>query len=226
MNDERRALSADPANDYAHQFLAPPQGQAMAAIRSAPWRRPVAGSPNIGASSDARAADLLERESDPRSTFELLPDWERAWGLPDPCFPDATNIDARQKMLVLKTTLLGGQSRAFYEWVANWLGYTITIREWSPFMAGVSEAGDTRDASGIYRWEIGPPEMRFYWQVHVTGAGLIWFRASAGQAGVDPHLRNHATRSGLLAGSLEAGAYRNRFLVQQSNPDDPMAGTP
>ena len=30
---------------------------------------------------DSRAADLLETESDPRLTVELLPDWERAWGL-------------------------------------------------------------------------------------------------------------------------------------------------
>ena len=63
---------------------------------------------------DGRAADLLEIESDPRTTVELLPDWERAWGLPDPCFPNATSIAERQNMLVLVMTLLGGQSRAFY----------------------------------------------------------------------------------------------------------------
>jgi len=41
---------------------------------------------------DGRAADLLERESDPRKTIELLPDWEKAWGLPDPCFPPGNKI--------------------------------------------------------------------------------------------------------------------------------------
>ena len=35
---------------------------------------------------------------------------------------------------------------------------------------------------------LGPPENRFYWTVHVTGASLIWFRVK-GQTGVDPHLR-------------------------------------
>jgi len=38
------------------------------------------------------------------------------------------------------------------------------FHEWSPFMAGVSHCGDTRnmyDNTGWYRWEIGPPEMRF-----------------------------------------------------------------
>src|SRR5262245_7487372 len=55
---------------------------------------------------DARAGDLLERESDPRHTIELLPDWERAWGLPDPCFPSATTIGERQRMLVMFMTWL------------------------------------------------------------------------------------------------------------------------
>jgi uncharacterized protein YmfQ (DUF2313 family) len=92
-------------------------------------------------------------------------------------------------MLLLKMTMLG-QSRAFFEWVANFLGYQVTyIREWSPFMVGISQVGDTRDAEGNYRWEIGPPEMRFYWSVHIAAASLIWFRCGAGQCGVDPHLR-------------------------------------
>jgi len=139
---------------------------------------------------DGRAADLLERESDPRLTVELLPDWERAWGLPDPCFPSATTIGERRAMLLLKMTLLGGQSRAFFEWVARWLGYQVTyIREWSLSMVGSSQVGGTRDSHGNYRWEIGPPEMRFYWAVHIAATSLIWFRCSVGQCGIDPHLR-------------------------------------
>jgi uncharacterized protein YmfQ (DUF2313 family) len=87
-------------------------------------------------------------------------------------------------------TLLGGQSRAFFTWVGECLGYEIIrIREWSPFMAGISNCGDTRDQWGDYRWEIGPPEMRFYWATHPGQANLVWFRAGSGQAGVDPHLR-------------------------------------
>jgi uncharacterized protein YmfQ (DUF2313 family) len=138
---------------------------------------------------DSRAADLLERESDPRKTLELLPDWERAWGLPDPCFPDATTIGERQKMLVTKITWMGGQSRAYFEKIMNWLGFAITIREFSPFMAGVSQAGDTRfPPDENFRWYIGPPEMRFVWTANAGKMGLVWFRAGAGQAGVDHHL--------------------------------------
>jgi uncharacterized protein YmfQ (DUF2313 family) len=184
-------------SDYATQFLTLlPQGQA--------WPREP-GSALVGACDglsqywgtvDARAADLLEQESDPRKTIELLPDWERAWGLPDPCFVQPFSIAERQRVLVLKMTLLGAQSRAFFEEVAGWLGYTITITEYSPFMAGISRCGDTtaedKAAGGDGtkpRWEIGPPEMRFYWTVHVGQTRLTWFRSAAGQAGVDPHLR-------------------------------------
>jgi len=140
---------------------------------------------------DGRAADLLARESDPRQTIELLPDWERAWGLPDPCLPSATTIAERQRMLVLIMTYLGGRSRAYFEGVMEWLGYTIQIKEFAPFMAGVSQCGDTRnmfDNTGQFRWYIGPPELRFYCSIEVGQVGLTWFRAGSGQAGVDHHL--------------------------------------
>lgn len=134
------------------------------------------------------AALLLETESDPRATFLLLPEWERAWGLPDPCLDEPVTIAARQKALVTKMTYMGGQSREFFIGVAAEIGYEITIREFSPFMCGYSRCGDTRDLDdGVhYRWEIGPPKMRFYWVVHVDTTRLLWFRAASGQAGVDP----------------------------------------
>ena len=179
---------------------------------------------------DGRAGDLLERESDPRSTIELLPDWERNWGLPDPCYTGPLTIHDRQVALVLRMTMLGGQSRQFFYDVATFLGYTITITEWSPFMAGVSNCGDTRPiGSQYFRWYIGPPEMRFYWTVHVTGARLTWFRSAQGQAGVDHHLEIG------LAEDLECLFNRwkpahTQIIFDYSNIggsiDDPMAGTP
>lgn len=139
---------------------------------------------------DGRADDYLVRETDPRKTVELLPEWERAWGLPDPCFPSATTIGERQRMLVLYMTWMGGQSRKYFTDLMKWLGYDIKIGEFAPFMAGVSQVGDTRPTpTENYRWYIGPPEMRFAWFANVGQIGLIWFRAGSGQAGVDPHLK-------------------------------------
>jgi len=182
---------------------------------------------------DGRAADLLERESDPRQTVELLPDWERNWGLPDPCYAEPLTIGERQRALVQRMTILGAQSREFFIGVAAFLGYTVTISEYRPFMVGLDRAGDNRtiNPDGSYsEWpcQIGPPEMRFAWTVHVHDHPLIWFRATKGQAGIDPHLRIP------LAVDLECVIRRwspahTEVLFDYTpltQPEDPMAGTP
>jgi uncharacterized protein YmfQ (DUF2313 family) len=143
---------------------------------------------------DGRAADLLERESDPRQTVEMLDSWERAWGLPDPCwYPHQWSVSERQAILVQRMTILGAQSRQFFIDVAAQLGYTITIREYRPFMTGIDRCGDTRsynaDGSlGLWPSQIMRPTGRFVWTVRVGLVRLTWFRASKGQAGTDPHL--------------------------------------
>lgn len=211
---------------------------------------------------DGRAADLLERESDPRKTIELLPDWERAWGLPDPCFPDATTIAERQRMLVLYMTWLGGQSRQYYTDLLKWIGFDIHIQEFAPFMVGISQVGDTRPKAHVryewspdtatslrpvpsgwvphpaeeippdqpednFRWYIGPPEMRFVWTANSDKIGLIWFRASSGQAGVDPHLQFRAPEDleCLLLRWKPAHTYL-AFNFGHRAFGDPMEGTP
>jgi uncharacterized protein YmfQ (DUF2313 family) len=226
-------------DDYRDAFLTLlPQGQAWPkhAPESTLWQV-CDGLNQYWGYVDARAADLLERESDPRQTIELLPDWERNWGLPDPCYNAPLTIHDRQLALVLRMTMLGGQSREFFIGVAAFLGYTITISEYAPFMAGVSHVGDTRTPPldpkpliGDYRWYIGPQEMRFYWTVHITGARLTWFRCGGGggQAGVDHHLEIG------LAKDLECLLDRwkpahTQIVFDYSNigsGTDPMAGTP
>jgi uncharacterized protein YmfQ (DUF2313 family) len=130
---------------------------------------------------DGRGADLLGREADPRATIELLGEWEAAFGLPDPCVAEPLTIEDRQGALYGRMTTLGGQSRAFFIQLAADLGYEVSIREYSPFMCGVSRVGNTGR-----RWEIGPPEIRFYWTVRISGARVRWFRAGSGRVGVDP----------------------------------------
>ena len=78
---------------------------------------------------DGRALDLLQIETDPRFTLELLGDWERAFGLPDPCIPVVQTLPERRAALVQKMTLQGGQSRAFFIVIAASLGYAITMTE-------------------------------------------------------------------------------------------------
>lgn len=155
----------------------------------------VDGCAEIWGEFDARAADLLITESDPRSTLEMLPDWEAAFGLPDACVAEPLSITDRRNALVARMTALGAQSRAFFIGVAAALGYTITISEYSPFMCGVSQCGDTRPVAPAnptdsdYRWQVGDPTIRFWWRIHILGSKTRWFRAGTGQCGVDPMVR-------------------------------------
>jgi len=156
-------------DDYATQFLELlPTGQAWPRERGSILFQALSGLAYYWGDVDGRAADLLEQESDPRHTVELLPDWERNWGLPEECIVAPQSIGERQNALVHKMTMIGGQSRQFFIDLAASIGYTITISEYAPFMVGVSSVGDTRTPPvdranllhGDYRWYIGGPDMR------------------------------------------------------------------
>lgn len=103
------------------------------------------------AAPDARALQLLE-EADPLTALEMLPDWERAVGLPDPCNPIAQGIRDRQLAVARKLAGIGGQSREFYIQLALLIGLEIEIEEFRPFTVG-SRAGDRCfDESWRFAW--------------------------------------------------------------------------
>lgn len=80
---------------------------------------------------DNRAVQLIE-EADPRTTSELLADWERVAGLPDPCVVAAgvtQSTAQRRAALLARLTTLGGQSAAYFIALAAALGYAVTITE-------------------------------------------------------------------------------------------------
>lgn len=177
--------------DYAHAMMALlPLGHAWPRSISSVLVQTVIGLTKFWGYVDSRAGDLLEIESDPRKTTELLPEWERAWGLPDPCVKAPQSIEARRLALVIKMTMLGGQSREFFIAVAEALGYEITITEYLPYICGISFVGDSRgsfnpDSPNDWMWQLGPPEIRYYWTVHVTGLRLTYFRTGLSECGID-----------------------------------------
>ncbi len=132
------------------------------------------GHADIQADVHARAGDLSEVESDETQTSELLPDFEAAYGLPDPCIPIGSTQQQRRGALTARIIQGGGQSRAYFVAVAAALGFTITIDEFTPMRAGLMRAGD----------RVRGREWRFVWQVNVLGAGSVTrFRAGASAAG-------------------------------------------
>lgn len=122
---------------------------------------------------DARAQILID-ESDPRSTAELLADWERVAALPEPCLADiAQTSSERRAALHTKLTRLGGLSRAFFIAFAAAAGYTVTITEARPFQAGHSVAGHAI-TNGVWV---------FTWQVNSALHTVRVFGAGSGAAG-------------------------------------------
>lgn len=197
MSDKHVRRSGDNYRDVFLELL--PQGQAWPkyVMESTLWKA-CDGLNQYWGTVDGRLADMLEIESDPRKTVELLPDWERNWGLPDPCevYPPDT-IALRQQELVYKMTLLGRQDRQYFIDMAARQGETITIREYAPYMCGVSRVGDTRGMyerpppqipDSHFRWQLGPPEMRFFWLVdleHVlTGVECMFTRVKPAHSDV------------------------------------------
>ena len=198
-------------DDYAYAFQAlMPRGQAWPKEKRSTLSKVCDALAWYWGYVDGRVADLIEREADPQKTVELLPEWERAFGLPEECFPEATTIGERQKMLVTKMTWQGGQSRQYFIDLMAWLGFRIVIKEWAPFMAGISRCGDTRDQHR--RFFAGRSARRrcaSSGRLRSAMMGLTWFRAGAGQAGVDPHL-SLETRSRSSVCSC-AGSQHTRF---------------
>jgi uncharacterized protein YmfQ (DUF2313 family) len=121
---------------------------------------------------DLRLGQLLA-ETDPASTTELLPDWERVVGLPDPCVTTGQTIAERRIALEGRLTSVGGQSRRFFIELAARLGYIVTIDEFASAAdataAGIAFTGD---------------EWAHIWRVNVpTTVNIVPFRVGAGAVG-------------------------------------------
>ena len=106
---------------------------------------------------DGRGEVLID-ESDPRTTIEMLPDWERAFSLPDPCTQQVDTIQERHDVLHEKVTRIGGQSRQYFIDVAERLGFDITITEFSPFTVISDVNHPLYDTDWWFAWQVNAPE--------------------------------------------------------------------
>lgn len=105
-------------------------------------------------------ADVLAREVNPLNSIELLPDWERATGLPDKCSGQLeTTLQGRRSAVIAKLSSTGGQSIQYFVDTAAALGYTITVTEFQPFQVGISAVGDAlTNGAWQFAWQINAPE--------------------------------------------------------------------
>lgn len=128
-------------------------------------------------------ANKIFKESLCDSTFDLITDWERMLGIPDECTADDNSLSLfeRRTRICQKLTTKGGQSLAFYQLIAQQLGYDVDIidvQDFTPFRAGISRAGDriTNDSSANPSWS-------YTFAVVLPATVSRAFRAGQGSAG-------------------------------------------
>lgn len=161
---------------YFSQLLAlQPPGIALPADPASVWGRLLAAMADGFERVDARSEDLI-RESDPRSSVELLPDWERVCDIPSECATEdaANTLQVRRAAVVNVLTRVGGQSPSYYIKLAHLAGLAIDITEYRPFLAGLSRCGEPLS---------GPEDVRFCWTVTVHGKRVTRFRSGESACG-------------------------------------------
>jgi uncharacterized protein YmfQ (DUF2313 family) len=123
-----------------------------------------------------RDCDLLA-ESYPCGAVELLPDWEAAVGLPNECTELVPwTVAERQALVCAWLALQGGQSIAYFTWLAALFGYDVTIQEHiPPARAGAAQAGCATVGS-----------CPFWWTVTIDGVPRTIPRAGCTRAGEPP----------------------------------------
>ena len=121
------ALTADDYLNQLREWL--PKGPAWFAGEDNLLERQLSAWAQELARVDAEI-DRLLNEADPRTTIELLADYERMAGLPDGCVSAADGLSARRSALLTRLTSIGGQSIAYYMLVAAQAGFTITVSEY------------------------------------------------------------------------------------------------
>lgn len=120
---------------------------------------------------DSRCTDVIN-ESNPSMSAELLNEWEEQLGLPLPCVPAAQTLIERKAAVMQMYRAFGGQSRQFFIELAAALGYTITIHEFTPLLAGFVAGDEASGEDWAYTWQVNAPETTVkHFTVGTSGAG-------------------------------------------------------
>ncbi len=105
----------------------------------------------------------------------LVPDWERVLGLT----PSAgASAQERVAACIAKLAATGGLSVPYFTHLAQQLGYTVQIQELDCARAGTSHAGDLAYIEDV----------RWCWQVNVSGGPLVLYRAATGTSSAGDRL--------------------------------------
>ncbi|WP_186200662.1 YmfQ family protein [Burkholderia gladioli] len=119
------------------------------------------------------ANNYLLVDAFPSTAVELLPEWEAALGLPDPCAGESPSLAQRQAQVVARFTNNGGASIAYFIGYTKTLGFDVSISEFTPFRVGQQAVGDS---VGVEGWA-------HTWRVNAPSNTINYFRASRSAVG-------------------------------------------
>jgi uncharacterized protein YmfQ (DUF2313 family) len=112
------------------------------------------------------AAIGLLNDSPPFSLDQMLPEWEAALGLPDPCVTTAQSHSQRVAQVISKLSYSGGQTVAYFVGLAEAVGYPdVSIQQYAPFRVGRSAMGSP----------LGTSDWAFAWTVNAPSLPVIYF---------------------------------------------------
>lgn len=121
-----------------------------------------------------RVQDLLE-EYDPRTTTELLSDWERVLDLPGDNPNPATTVAGRRAAVHALLLGHGDPTLGFYEGVAEGLGYDATVvhKQYNPFVPGYRAGDPLTNHEWAFVWNLlgmsdGAGDTLLKWTVEQT----------------------------------------------------------
>jgi uncharacterized protein YmfQ (DUF2313 family) len=110
------------------------------------------------------AADQLLAEADPRTTSAMLADWERVYGLPDPCVTTPQSFEQRRAALVSLAGWRGSPTRQFFIDLAELLGYPGAVLDEMRPMTCNDTCNDA----------LGSNDDLFAWRITLPAAGGVF----------------------------------------------------
>lgn len=117
----------------------------------------------------------LHGEADPRTTHELLDNWEKDFGLPDECTPLSSTIQGRRAAVLSVRNQERSLRKQVFLNTAAALGEDIDINEWHPFICGISECGSID--------MLGNEDVRFACTITIYGYLVRWFEVGVSVCG-------------------------------------------
>lgn len=142
------------ALDYRRQLeLLLPTGPAIEPITGSRLAQFLDGIARELARVEGRGVDLLN-EADPTTSGELFESWLSMVGIPDGCSVYAIGAGDERAQLIQRLVKQSGQTPAFYQELAEKLGYTANVVEFEPLAVGSSAGAAMYDNNWAFAFSV------------------------------------------------------------------------